>query len=93
MTIQRIPVFFLAACLLGGLGGCGSSDLPGMKISCSGGSSVQPIAKLEVRQVPATAQTGASAQLIYPDPLHTTKSGTLTLAPGEHCSIAQARQT
>ena len=79
--------------LIGLLSGCGSSSPTGMKVSCTGGTSIQPLTRLELRQVPPTTTAPATATLSYPDPLHSDQTGTLTLGPGERCSVAPATQT
>jgi hypothetical protein len=82
------------AVLLFALSGCGSSDSKlGMKLSCSRGTSVEPLTRLEIRQVPAVGSTAPSATLTYPDPLHSDQTGTLTLGVGERCTLAPATKT
>jgi hypothetical protein len=68
------------------LAGCGSSAPLGMKVSCTNGTSVEPVPRFEVRQVPAVGSNAPTAMISYPDPLHPDQTGTLTLAPGERCT-------
>jgi hypothetical protein len=75
------------------LTGCGSSPPAGMKISCSGGTSVQPLNRFQVDQVPPTPGKPPTAALTYRDPLHPDQTGTITLAPGEHCTVEPSTKT
>jgi len=75
------------------LSGCGSSSSSGMKVACTRGTSIQPLTRLEVRQVPAVGTTAPTAILLYPDPLHSDQTGTLTLGPGERCTVLPATST
>jgi hypothetical protein len=79
--------------VVGLLSSCGSSTPSGMKIACSRGTSVEPLPKFEVRQVPAIGSNAPSALLSYPDPLHPDQTGTLTLAPGERCAVTPSTKS
>jgi hypothetical protein len=90
MTRYVLMVALLSMALIG----CSSSDSkPGMKVSCTRGTSVQPLTSLEIRQVPAVGAAPPTAMLSYPDPLHTDQTGTLTLGVGERCTVAPATKT
>lgn len=73
--------------------GCGSTSQTGMRISCTNGISVEPLAHFEVRQVPAIGPNPPSASISYPDPLHRDQTGSLTLAPGERCTATISTKT
>lgn len=66
--------------------GCGSSAPSGMKVSCTNGTSVEPISRFEVRQTPAVGSKPAGVTIQYPDPMHSDQTGALTLAPGDRCT-------
>jgi len=70
------------------LAGCGSSAPSGLKISCSNGTSVEPVPRFEVRQTPAVGSKPPGVTIQYPDPLHSDQTGTLTLAPGDRCNAS-----
>jgi hypothetical protein len=57
-----------------------------MKLSCTNGTSVEPLPRFEVRQVPAIGNNPPTANITYPDPLHSDQTGSLPLAPGERCT-------
>ena len=79
--------------LLGGaLAGCGSDTPSGLRVVCSRGTSVEPVARVEVRAQPGSAQAPAQAVLIYQDPLNKSQTANLRVDPGDNCVVTLANK-
>jgi len=68
---------------LAGCGGGGGKPAATLSVVCGEGTQLYGATSIEVSE---QGQNGPS-QLIYPDPVNPGKTGTITVQPGDHCTI------
>ncbi len=74
------------------LAACGSDSLPGLRVTCERGGSVQPLERMQLRVQPATATSAATAVISFRDPLNRDQTSTLKVETGDTCTIEQAKK-
>lgn len=87
MAHSRIKLVGLG--LLAGLSGCGDgSSGPGtLTISCGDGVSVVGVERANIAAPEPGNPAAPATTVTYPDPVNTGHTGSLTLGPGQKCTI------